>query len=114
MGGNSAHELIGVVGLQNQNPALLKLRNIASAYPPWQKLRSHGAKPRFGRNFAFVEFFQAFAPPSELDRAQDRLSGANDDVRHRIFEVEQRIESRPQLNRPIEPDEVAIPDFSDR
>ena len=113
MGGNSADELIGIVG-QHQSPALLKLRDITSAYPTWQKLRSHGAKPRFGRNFALVEFFQALAPPSELDRAQSRLSGASDDVSHRVFEVEQRIESRPQLNRPIEPDELAIPDFSDR
>jgi hypothetical protein len=38
----------------------------------------------------------------------------DDDVRHRLINVEKRIERGPQLGRPVEPDQIAVTQLSDR
>jgi hypothetical protein len=37
-----------------------------------------------------------------------------DDLSHRVIDIEQCVEGGPQLDRPIEPDEVAIARPTDR
>jgi hypothetical protein len=61
-----------------------------------------------------IEFLEAFSPPGQLDRTERRLGRAGHDVGQSVLDCEQRVECRPQLDGPIEPDEVALADFSDR
>jgi len=67
-----------------------------------------------GWNLASIEFFQAVPPPYQLDLCEPRLRRLRDHVRHRIVEREQGVECRPQLGRPMEPDQIAIRQLSDR
>jgi hypothetical protein len=100
--------------VEQPGPALFELREIASLQPSRQQFPRSPLETRFGRNLAVIELLKALTPPSEFDCPQRRLSGASNDIRHRILKAEQGVERGPQLGWPVKPDEVTIPNFSDR
>ena len=59
-----------------------------------------------------IEPLQRVAPPGQPDRAKRRLGRGGDDIGQGIVDVEQGVEGGPQLDRPVEPDEIAVPQSS--
>jgi len=100
--------------IEPSGPPFLKFREVAAANSAPQELGRCCLKPRLGRNLAVFQFLQPLAPPGELDRGELRLGRAHDNVGHGIVDIEQGVESGPQLDRPVEPDQVAVAQFSDR
>jgi hypothetical protein len=60
-----------------------------------------------------VEPLQRLAPPRQPYRAKRRLGRRRHDFAKRIVDAEQRIEGGPELDRPVQPDEIAVRQFSD-
>jgi len=100
--------------IQQSRPPRFKPRQSSTANSSGQQLTSGCLQPWLTRDLASIEFFETLAPPCKLDRTERRLRGASNHIRHRVFKIEQCIERGPQMHRPVEPDEIAIPEFSDR
>jgi hypothetical protein len=100
--------------LQEDSPICFELGKFGSTDSAWEQLGSGRLQPRLGRDLALIELFQALTPPGELDRRKRGLARSGDDIRHRFIDVEQGIECGPQLGRPVEPDEIAIAQLSDK
>ena len=94
-------------------PAVLESRQRRARNPARQKHLGRRLQPWLRRHLALVELLEPFPPPGELDRRQRRLGRFGDDLAHRLVDVEEGVEGGPQLDRPVEPDEVAVAQFSD-
>jgi hypothetical protein len=99
---------------EHGRPTVFEPCKLASRDSARKQFRRRRLQPRLGGHLALIELLQPLAPPGELDRAKRRLGGVRDDIGHRIVDIEQGIESGPQLDGPIEPDEIAVARFSDR
>jgi len=95
-------------------PSASDLGQFGSSDLTRQELRCCGLQAGLGWNLASIEFFQAVPPPYQLDLCEPRLRRANNDLAHRVENIEQGVECRPQLGRPMEPDQIAIRQLSDR
>lgn len=99
--------------LEKRRPARFQAGKLLPADAVRQKLGRGRLQPRFGRRWLMVETLERLAPPGKTNGAQRRLRRCRDDVSQRILDAEQRIKCRPELDRPIKPDKVAILDVSD-
>jgi hypothetical protein len=94
--------------LQPDRPPGCQDRKLGSADSARQKLGHGRLQSRFSRDLALVQLFEPLAPPGELDRPQGGFRRTRDDVRQCVVDVEQGVECRSQLRRPMQPHEVAI------
>lgn len=90
--------------LKERGPAGFELRQIGPADASRQKFGSCSLQPWFCRDLTQIELVEALTPPRQLDRRKRRLGRSRNHVGHCILDVEQRIECRPQMRRPIKPD----------
>jgi hypothetical protein len=105
---HSLHKRWQILGLEQQPPVFAQRGQVSARYPSRQEFAGCSLEPRLGWYLAFVKLLEALPPPGELDCGKRRLAGSGDDIRHRFIDVEKRIEGRPQLGRPVEPDEIAV------
>lgn len=66
-------------------------------------------KPWFGRRGMMIEPLQCLAPPRQTDRPERRLGRVRHHLGHDVIDREQGIEGGPELDWPVEPDQIAIP-----
>jgi len=99
------------VGLlvEPRSPAIFKFGKHCAGNASGKQLRRGRLQAGLGWRRIGVEAFQRFAPPGQADRAQRRLGRSSDHFGQRVINIEQRIEGRTELGRPIEPNEIAIP-----
>ena len=97
------------IGLQQRRPAILKSRRgslrrhrAATVHPPPP---AAAARPA---TLPASSSSKRSRHQASLIAAKRRLRRRGDDVAHRIVDVEQGVECGPQLDRPVEPDEVAV------
>ena len=100
--------------LQQSEPPIFQCSQRLSADATRKKLGSRRLQTRLGWDLIFVQFFQPLTPPRQLDRAQRRLGGLDDDIAHGVVDGEKSIEGRPQFRRPVKPNEIAVLRLSDR
>lgn len=100
--------------LEKHRPSVFKLAKFATRYAPRQKFGSRSLQSRLRRHLALVKFLKPFAPPGQLNRAERGLRRLRDDIAHRVVDGEERVERGPQFRRPVEPDEIAILQLSDK
>ena len=100
--------------VEQGRPAGFKPGEFCALDPAREKLGRGGSQPRLGRRRLGIKLFKLFTPPGEFDRCQGRFSRAGHYFAHSGVDIEQGVEGGPQLNRPVEPDQIAVsPWFSD-
>ena len=96
------------------SPTVFQLCEIASFHTARKELFRRGLQTWFGRDLTLVELTEPLAPPSQLDRSQRGLRRSRDDIRHRLVDIQQRIERGAKVGWPVEPDEVSVAQITDR
>ena len=61
-----------------------------------------------------IDPLERLTPPCQANRTERRLGRARHYLGHDVIDREKRIEGGAKLDRPVEPDKIAIPNFNDR
>jgi hypothetical protein len=100
-------------GLKENEPAILKLRKFAASHAARQQLGCSGLQPRLRGRRTGIKSLELLAPPGQLDGGKLRLARTQGCVGKRVVDAQQCVEGGPQLDRPVQPDEIAVTRFSD-
>jgi len=99
--------------VEQGRPAIFERGQHCSPDPTRKQFDGCGLQPWLGRRWIGVETLQCLSPPGEANCAQRRLGRAGHNFGQCVVDRKQRIESGPEFDRPVEPDEIAVRQLSD-